>query len=233
MTQQACWVIIPAAGQGARMQASSPKQYFSLGAQTILEHSLKVFVNLPFVQRVVVALSKEDVYWSGLAICHNPKIMTVEGGLSRAHSVLNGLLALSHHAHQNDWVMVHDAVRPCVRRDDVERLWHNLQDDAVGGLLGYPVTDTLKKVDEQVRVSTTMSRANLWHALTPQMFRYSMLSQALQHGLKEGAMITDEASAIEALGHQPRMIEGCRDNIKVTLMSDLALAERILESRRA
>jgi 2-C-methyl-D-erythritol 4-phosphate cytidylyltransferase len=155
----------------------------------------------------------------------------VHGGAERFHSVLNGLRALAGHAAPGDWVLVHDAARPCVRREDIDLLMERLRDHPVGGLLGIPVTDTKKSTDEQGNIIQTVRREGLWRAMTPQMFRYEMLSLALQAVVERGATVTDESAAMEIAGYSPRMVEGHADNIKITRPQDLALAEMYLQQQ--
>jgi 2-C-methyl-D-erythritol 4-phosphate cytidylyltransferase len=157
----------------------------------------------------------------------------VTGGAERGQSVRNGLEALREWAGPDDWVLVHDAVRPCLCTEDLDRLLAELDDDPVGGLLAVPVRDTLKQADATGRVATTVDRAQLWHALTPQMFRLGLLCDALQSALARGLRVTDEAAAMEAAGFSPRLVEGRADNVKITRPEDLALAEFYLTRRVA
>ena len=159
------------------------------------------------------------------------KRWVVTGGAERCHSVLNGLEALRQHADLTDWVLVHDAARPCLAVADLDRLMNELADDPVGGLLAAPVRDTLKQADSAGRVATTVDRSRLWHALTPQMFRLGRLRDALNAALARGLLVTDEAGAMEAAGFAPRLIEGRADNVKITRPEDLALAEFYLAHR--
>ncbi len=218
----AFWAVIPAAGVGARMAADRPKQYLQLGGRTILEHSLGCFLDHPGLKGVVVSLAVDDPYWPNLACANDPRIVRVDGGDERSGSVLNALLYLhGQGASDEDWVLVHDAARPNLGRDDLDKLLSELADDAVGGLLAVPARDTLKRADKHGRVSETVDRSQIWQAYTPQMFRLGALHRALADSLVSDVVITDEASAMEWAGHAPRLIEGRSDNIKVTRPEDL------------
>jgi 2-C-methyl-D-erythritol 4-phosphate cytidylyltransferase len=217
---------MPAAGIGARMQSSSlPKQYLPLANKTIIEHSLSRLLGV--VEIVALSLHPADQHWAELPLASHEKILTVSGGKERCDSVLNGLLALEHLAQEQDWVLVHDAARPCVTNESIQQLIAQIGDHGVGGILGVPVSDTLKYAagGEAIR---TVDRSPLWQAHTPQMFRYGVLNNSLSLALAEGFQVTDEASALEFAGYQPRLIEDRRDNLKVTRPEDLAMAEAIL-----
>lgn len=221
------WAIVPAAGAGRRMGSAIPKQYLPLAGQSVIAHTLDTLLHHPRLAGVVVAISADDEWWPEIAagrVTDKP-LLVVTGGVERSHSVLNGLDALSERAHPDDWVLVHDAARPCLCVADLERLLTELADDPVGGLLAVPVRDTLKRADAAGRVAVTVDRSSLWHALTPQMFRLGLLRDALRKALTRGLMVTDEAAAMEAAGFTPRLIEGRADNLKITRPEDLALAE--------
>jgi 2-C-methyl-D-erythritol 4-phosphate cytidylyltransferase len=200
------------------MGASVPKQYLEVAGKTILEHTISRILTL-HPRRLVIAVSAGDERYRGMAVIDQCDIVT--GGAERADSVLSGLKMLDLQA--NEWVMVHDAVRPCVRVSDIISLCDKVRGNDVGGLLGIPVTDTVKKTSDR-QVVETLHRTDLWLAQTPQLFRYGILLRALQN--PEDA--TDEASAVEKLGYRPMMIQGHSDNIKVTTSDDLALAEHYL-----
>ena len=228
----AFWVVIPAAGVGARMQADRPKQYLSLAGRSILEHTLDCFLDHPGLKGLVVCLAATDPYWPELACATDPRIQRADGGRERADSVLSGLRALAGlGAKDQDWVLVHDAARPNLAREDLQRLLEALADDPVGGLLALPARDTLKRAQPDGRVLETVDRSHVWQAFTPQMFRFGTLQQALSSALKEGATITDEASAIELSGLAPRLIEGRADNLKVTRPEDLQLLRLLWASK--
>ena len=222
------WFIVPAAGVGARMNADKPKQYLLLSNKTILEHTLSRILSVPDLAGIVVPLSKDDSYWSSLSIFQNSLVHTVQGGESRAESVLNGLNYLVGKTHDRDWVLVHDAARPCVTVSSIQKLFSALAENEVGGILAIPVSDTLKQVVENSEIETTVDRKPLWQAQTPQMFRYKLLHESLKQSLAKKENITDESSAVELCGYRSRVVEGRSDNIKVTRPDDLLLAEFIL-----
>lgn len=216
------WVVIPAAGIGSRMQADRPKQYLTLAGRCIIEHTLDCFLQHPGLKGLVVSLTAADPYWPTLSCADDPRIQLAEGGVERADSVLNGLHALTGlGAAPDDWVLVHDAARPNLTREDLDLLLMELADDPVGGLLAVPSRDTLKHAGPNGRVVETLDRRHIWQAFTPQMFRLQNLQNALHEALQAGATVTDEASAIELTGHAPRLIEGRADNLKVTRPEDL------------
>ena len=227
------WALAPAAGAGKRMRTTIPKQYLPLVGRPVIAHALDALLNYPPVVGLVVAISPGDEWWPGVVahIAMDKPLRVVAGGAERCHSVLNGLEALQECAHPDDWVLVHDAARPCLTTGDLDRLLAELSDDPVGGLLAVPVRDTLKEVDNAGRVTATVDRSRLWHALTPQMFRLGMLHDALRTTLEAGRLVTDEAAAMEAAGFAPRLVEGRADNVKITRPEDLALAEFYLTRR--
>ena len=225
-----CWAVVPAAGVGQRMQADRPKQYLPLTDCTVLEHTLLRLWDSGVFQKIVVAVSPEDVYWPTLSIIQSKWLMCVTGGKQRADSVLCGLQALDAIADPNDWVFVHDAARPCITRTDILHMLTTLGNDPVGGILALPVHDTLKRAI-QTHIKTTVDRNQIWRALTPQMFRLGMLKKALESAHKNDITVTDDASAIEAMGFQPMLVEGRADNIKITRPEDLALARFYLEQQ--
>lgn len=219
--------IVPAAGIGSRMGAECPKQYLSLAGKCILEHTLERLLSHPAIARVIVALAPHDRWFETLAVAADPRVWRVEGGSERAWSVLNGL-----HVAQGEWVLVHDAARPCLTHGDLDRLIATAM-ACDGAILGSRVRDTMKRTDAAGNILATVDREQLWHALTPQMFPTGPLRRALEEGLALGAAITDEASAMERAGFAVRMVEGRADNIKVTRPEDLSLAELYLQQQRA
>lgn len=226
------WAVVPAAGAGRRMSAGLPKQYLDIGGKTVIEYTLDALLSCRRINAVTVVIAAGDKRWSAIeARLHERPLYTVTGGAERAHSVLNGLQHLSGVAHREDWVLVHDAARPCLRASDIDTLIDTLGDDATGGLLGIPVADTMKQVDANGQVERTVERAGLWHALTPQMFRLGTLRAALARAVADERLVTDEAAAMELAGHRPRMVQGHRDNIKITRPADLELAAFYLQSR--
>ena len=226
------WAIVPAAGAGKRMASTLPKQYLQLGDKTVLEHTLDALFACRQLDGVLVVLSEGDACWPDIQPRYaDQPLETATGGAERCYSVLNGLQQLAGRAHAEDWVLVHDAARPCVRPADIDSLVDTLSDSTDGGLLGVPVADTMKQVDAEQRVTTTVVREGLWHAYTPQMFRLGNLQSALQQAIDRQLLVTDEASAMELAGFQPRMVQGQRDNIKITTPSDLELAAFYLQKR--
>lgn len=222
------WVVIPAAGIGSRMQADRPKQYLPLGGRALIEHTLDCFLDQPGLNGLVVCLADDDAWWPALACAADYRIKRAAGGRERADSVLSGLHKLGElGAQDSDWVLVHDAARPHLAATDLHKLLDSLQDDPVGGLLAVPVRDTLKQADAHGRVAATPDRSLFWQAYTPQMFRLGALRQALADALACGALITDEASAMELAGFAPRLIEGRADNIKITRPEDLEWLARL------
>jgi len=219
------WVVIPAAGVGKRMQSNTPKQYLTLNNKTVIEHTLAVFDQHDAVSEIVVAVSAGDEYWDSLNIHLSKPLHIAKGGKERCDSVLNSLIFLSDKAADDDWVLVHDAARPCLRNDDLTLLLDTLQQHDVGGILAIPVRDTMKRSGDNNTVKETVDREGLWHALTPQMFRYDLLKKSLESALQQNNIITDESSAIELFGLHPVLVEGHADNIKITRPEDLALAE--------
>lgn len=226
------WVVIPAAGIGARMGADRPKQYLSLAGRTVLEHTLDCFAGHPRVRGMILAIALDDPYWPELALEVCVPVHVVPGGEERAQSVLNALDLLMALAKPQDWVLVHDAARPNLAREDLDRLIMTVEQDAVGGILAVPVRDTMKRADESARILHTEPREGLWHALTPQMFRLGLLHQALTRALAAGLKMTDEASAMEYAGFAPRLVEGRADNLKITRPEDLDLAEFFLSRKQ-
>ncbi|WP_060990040.1 2-C-methyl-D-erythritol 4-phosphate cytidylyltransferase [Photobacterium leiognathi] len=224
-----CIAVVPAAGVGSRMAADRPKQYLTIAGKTILEHSVERLLSLPEIQHVVIAVSKTDPYFPTLPLANDPHITVVDGGAERVDSVFSGLAAIND---DNAWVMVHDAARPCVRLDDLRQLMVAAQQSECGAILATPVRDTMKraKMNKQGNeIDHTVDREQLWHALTPQMFRAGQLREALTTALAQDAVITDEASALEFCGYSPVLVKGRADNLKVTQPEDLALAEFYLQ----
>lgn len=218
--------LVPAAGFGARMGNELPKQYLDLAGHPMLYYALTTLCACPHISTVFVVLAPDDEFfkrydWSHCADKLEPLYC---GGATRAESVANGLLASELEA--DDWVLVHDAARPCLTQAHLSNLINELRDDAVGGILAVPVADTLKRADAQQRIACTESREGLWQAQTPQMFRAGLLAQALLRCHS----VTDEASAIEALGLQPRLVAGDSTNFKVTYPQDIRLAELLLQA---
>ncbi|MEE9351340.1 MAG: 2-C-methyl-D-erythritol 4-phosphate cytidylyltransferase [Thiotrichaceae bacterium] len=224
------WIIIPAAGVGKRMESNVPKQYLKLHGQTVIEHTLSCFTHHPDVAGIIVALHPNDPYWPDLSIVSSAPIHIVEGGAERSNSVLNALSFLNNQiASTSDYVLVHDAARPCLSKEDLDSLLdHRKSDAGQGAILAMPVRDTMKREQEGC-IHHTVEREGLWHALTPQMFSMSALYNALDSALMGSKEVTDEASAMELSGMQPTLIEGDASNIKITRPADLYLAEFFLQ----
>jgi 2-C-methyl-D-erythritol 4-phosphate cytidylyltransferase len=223
--------VVPAAGGGSRMRADRPKQYLSVRGRTILERTLERLGSYPRLRGMLVGIAADDVYWPTLASPVPKLLNTYVGGAERADTVLRGLQALAVHAHPEDWVMVHDAARPCLRHTDIDTLLADIAGHADGGLLALPISDTVKRADHNRCVEETIPRAMLWRALTPQVFRLGALTTALEKAMHDGVEITDEASAMEYDGARPRLVHGHADNIKITVPDDLALAELYLREQ--
>ena len=227
------WAVIPAAGSGVRMGGDIPKQYLSLTGRTVIEHVLECFLSHARIAGITVAVALNDAYWQQYRPRQPVKpLLTVPGGKQRVHSVLSGLHALQDELQADDWVLVHDAVRPCLHADDLDKLIETLEQDPVGGILAAPLADTVKRVGGNNRIHATPDRQTLWRAFTPQMFRFRLLTEALEAAIASGKLPTDEAAAVEAQHpDQVRVVEGRGDNLKITRPSDLALAESILAGR--
>lgn len=217
-----CWGVIPAAGVGARMAAAVPKQHLEVGGKSLLQHSLEALLAIAAVESVVVALGVNDSRVPTLRGL--PRVHLAIGGARRADSVLAALRVLQEFAEADDWVLVHDAARPCLAPADGGRLVAAVLASGTGALLAEPVVDTIKRVDGDGRVLETVDRSELWRAQTPQMFRLGELLAALELALAAGVAITDEASAMEWAGHPVAVVPGSSRNLKVTVPADLALA---------
>jgi len=227
------FALIPAAGSGSRLAGESPKQYLPLAGHPMLWHAIRA-VCVPAVKSVFVVLAPDDKAferedWSAF---HGKLEPLYCGGESRRDSVFNGLVAAMEAVEASDWVLVHDAARPCLPRADLERLIEEVRADEIGGILAFPVAETVKKVAKDEggaqRIAGTEDRTQLWLAQTPQMFRAGLLAQALRQARNP---VTDEAGAIEQMGLKPRLVAGSRDNLKVTYPEDVVIAEAILRSR--
>ncbi|HYD59998.1 MAG TPA: 2-C-methyl-D-erythritol 4-phosphate cytidylyltransferase [Noviherbaspirillum sp.] len=225
------FALVPAAGVGARMCAECPKQYMPLAGKLMLVHVLDTFASSDSITHTYIVVSEGDGYIDDAlaGAKHLAGRVTVlhAGGPTRHQSVLNGLKAMREHLADDDWVLVHDAARPGLTGELIDRLIGEVKDDPVGGLLALPVVDTLKRGDAGGRVESTVPRDSLWAAQTPQMFRYALLRKALE----QASEVTDEASAIEAFGLKPKLVEGSPRNFKITLPHDVALAELHLKGK--
>jgi 2-C-methyl-D-erythritol 4-phosphate cytidylyltransferase len=224
------WAVVPAAGSGHRMGAAVAKQYLLLAGRALLSHALAPLLACERIEAVVLVVAPGDERWREF-VPPDDRLLTATGGAARCHSVHNGLERLADRAADDDWVLVHDAARPCLSAQELQTLFTTLADDAVGGLLAVPLADTLKAEDGAGRVVSTVPREGLWRALTPQMFRYGVLRKALAAAIAAGISVTDEAAAIELAGQRPMLVAGRASNLKVTGAEDLALAEAVLRHR--
>ncbi|WP_331828382.1 2-C-methyl-D-erythritol 4-phosphate cytidylyltransferase [Candidatus Blochmannia sp. SNP] len=213
--------ILPAAGTGERMNSILPKQYCTIGDKTLLEHSISALLCQSCIRRCIVVINAQDRWFKKLSIACDPRISVVIGGKTRADSVMAGL----QHVKKSIWVIVHDAVRPCLHPEDLFRLFEITKFSQVGGILAIPICNTIKQTYCGTNfVKYTLDRNNLWHALTPQLFNCNLLKSCLKEALKNRVTITDEASAVEYCGYTSILIQGRSDNIKVTYQNDLKLA---------
>lgn len=223
------FAVVPAAGRGTRMGSALPKQYLSLEGRTIAEHTLSRLLSFARLSRVVVAIAADDPWFAQLPLAADARLLVGIGGDARSDSVENALAALADEAADDDFVLVHDIARPCVRLSDIARLVEAVSSHPAGGLLAHRVTDTVKQAagtDDAMEnvVDATLDRDGIWLAATPQVFRYRLLREALCAAREDGLCVTDEAQAVERQGHHPLLVECARDNIKVTRPEDLALA---------
>jgi 2-C-methyl-D-erythritol 4-phosphate cytidylyltransferase len=226
------WLVMPAAGSGRRFGEQTPKQYATLHGRSVIEWALSLFLADARCAGVVVVLADRDPRWPDVAARLQPGSVRIAiGGDDRSRSVRNGLAALEGHATADDWVLVHDAARPCLPAADLENLLVSLQGHPVGGLLAARAADTLKEAGAQLEISRTVDRSQLWRALTPQMFRFGRLCEALDAARAAARLPTDESQALEWLGDVPRLVEGSAANIKVTTAEDLRVAEALLDAR--
>ena len=227
------WAILPAAGIGRRLGSVTPKQYLPLNGIPVIQHALNLLAQFNAIARITVVISEEDEHWPQVSMADyaGDRVVTVTGGTERSSSVLNGLHSLD--AKKDDWVLVHDAVRPCVTALDVQRLLAGITTapDLAGGILASPMSNTVKRVSEAGLVEATVDRSALWNALTPQIFKYGLLLNAMEAAERSGLTVTDEASAMEYAGHAVKVIPASNHNIKITHASDLTLAELILRAQ--
>lgn len=226
------WVVLPAAGQGARVGGPLPKQYLPLLGQALIVHTLEAVLAHPDVDGVMVVLAADDTHWPSIERMHDKLVLTCIGGAQRAQSVRAGLRALPASVGDADPVLVHDAARPCITRNDITRLLAAAAGHPVGAVLGAPVRDTLKHANAAREDIGTAPRDGLWRVFTPQLFARGLLTRALDAALAAGIVVSDEAMAVERLGLRPLLVEGREDNIKVTTQADFALAEHVLRQHR-
>jgi 2-C-methyl-D-erythritol 4-phosphate cytidylyltransferase len=217
------WCIVPAAGIGSRMKAECPKQYLPFQSSTVLDATIKRLLAVQQIEKLVVCIHPDDELWPQSAFAKHDKVFVTTGGEERAESVLNGIKAIKEYAQDGDWVLVHDAARPCVRTREIECLIQRSLNTQQGAILAARIHDTIKKVDKGFSVNT-VDRSHLWRALTPQLFKLVDLDRALSSAKSNNVKVTDEASAIELLGKSVEIVEGSADNIKITSPGDLSLA---------
>lgn len=225
------WVVLPAAGSGARFGGDVPKQYLHVAGEPLVSHTLRTLLAHPGVDGVVVVLQAGDARWPGWRQLHDKPILDCVGGATRGESVLAGLSALPDDVRADDFVLVHDAARPNLAQSDLDALLERGRADPVGAILATPVRDTLKRAGDDGGIDRTEPRERLWRALTPQLFRRLQLSKALEAAQDDAVAVTDEAMAMERQGHRPLLVEGREDNLKITTPADLALFELLLAAR--
>jgi 2-C-methyl-D-erythritol 4-phosphate cytidylyltransferase/2-C-methyl-D-erythritol 2,4-cyclodiphosphate synthase len=227
------WVIIPAAGVGSRMQSKVPKQYLKIENRTVLEYSAQAFLTHPCFDQVYIGISAGDEYFELESLSHHNRISRFAGGRERCDTVLNGLKEIAPSALDHDWVWVHDAARPCLCKEDIDRLIAKLAvlQESEGVILAARVVDTIKLSKDESKIDATLDRNELWRAFTPQVFRFGVLRKALETCQSKSLLVTDEASAIERLGGKPHLVEGSDENLKITRPNDLRIAQGILANR--
>ena len=229
----AIWAIVPAAGVGKRMGAEIPKQYLSICGKTILHHTLERLGRVRAISGLVLVLRPDDKTPISAEVPENLSVRIARGGEERCHSVLNALKILESELAPDDWVLVHDAARPCFRPSEVDGLIDVVAKHDVGGLLATPVSDTLKRANDEGEVAGTVDRTELYRALTPQLFRFHVLNRALRLAADQKRIVTDDSAAVESLGLSPVIVPGSTDNIKITEESDLLLAEVIMQQQNS
>ncbi len=227
VNSESLWCVVPAAGRSTRVGGDIPKQYLPIAGKPMLMHTLTRLAMHPRIAGLMVVLAEKDNYWAGMASLRGKPVRTAVGGGERADSVLAGIGALREVVEDAQFILVHDAARPCVRAADITKLIE-LGIPAGGAILAAPMRDTLKRAGSDGRIVITEPRDERWRALTPQLFRYGELKKALDAAKAAGLLITDEAMAMERSGHRPLLVEGSDDNIKVTTAPDFALAEFLL-----
>ena len=237
---ESVWVLIPAAGVGSRMNSNIPKQYLKVHGKTILEHTVSRFSSLPSLAGILIVVSETDLYWDSLASnflkqsqSKGIPLLSTFGGSERSNTVLKGLSYLLNEEKldSSQWVMVHDAARPCVREQDLLQLLASRERiDASGSILASPVRDTLKLSDQNNSILATQSREDLWQAQTPQLFQLGTLHKVLNQAIEDNVVITDEASAMEYAQKKVHLVEGSSDNIKLTTSADLLIIEFLLKA---
>jgi len=229
------WAVVPAGGTGSRMNAVTPKQYMHVGGRTVIEQSLARICQCPLVDRVVIGIAKADLNWSELDFKNEKLAGVVEAGTERVDTVENCLQFIVEQGGEDDWALVHDAARPCVRVSDINRLVETVIGCVDGGILALPLSDTIKRGGHSSAagiVLETVPRDGLWRAMTPQLFKVGELLSAIQRARVNGLSLTDEASAMEVTGAQTILVPCSPDNIKITLPQDIQFAEMILNAQQ-
>lgn len=225
------WAVVPAAGRGTRFGGDTPKQYLQAGGQPLLAHALDCLLAHPSIEGVLVAIAADDADWPGWTEVAGKPVLTCVGADTRAGSVLAALRALPAEVRADDFVLVHDAARPNLALEDLDRLLERGRNDPVGAILAAPVRDTLKRAGSDGGIDGTEPRERLWRALTPQLFRRLQLTRALEDAVAAGVSPTDESMAMERQGQRPLLVEGSEDNFKVTTPADLDRFEFVLSRR--
>ena len=230
MNKDNYFLIVPASGVGTRMGSSTPKQYLRLeNGLTIIDQCLKTLLEIKLISGFVVALSSTDSFFQSSHFYNHSKILAIaEGGKERFNSVLSALNSLNNRAQPNDWVLVHDSVRPCIKKSDIEKLIREVSNDSIGGILATSAIDTVKEINASGSIKT-IDRKKLYMAQTPQMFRFGILKEAIESAIRMGGRINDESEAIEKLGHSVKIIGGSSSNIKITAKDDIDLANYFLK----
>ena len=223
-------MVIAGGGSGKRMNRRVPKQYLEILGKTVIEHSMNAFLNHEMVAGVVVVTPPDDARWKAVEPTHPKFLCRIEGGKERCDSVLSGLNILQAHTGIDDWVLIHDAARPCISKKLIDTLLKKVVRHPVGGILAIPVTETMKKTSPKNAIIQSVAKENMWRAQTPQMFRLNALRGALTDLQQRQVIATDEASAMEFMGMRPLVVKGAEANLKITTPSDLPLAEYFLET---
>ena len=225
------WCVVPAAGVGSRVGANIPKQYLTLGGIPVLEITLQKLLSAGIFQKIILVVSPQDSYFKALPSTQDERVVVVEGGKERSDSVRSGLAYLQTIAKDDDWVVVHDAARPFIERGEIIGLLEQCVITNSGGILAVPVTDTLKRANTNKQIETTVAREHLWQAQTPQCFLFFQLFHAMNFCFERSIAITDEASAVEAVGGNCILVLGRSDNMKITRQEDLPIAEFIAQQQ--
>ena len=226
------WAVVPAAGMGSRFEGELPKQYQSINGKYVIEYTLETLLKSSYIHKIIVAISPLDTIYQEIEIFKHPQIIKVIGGSTRMASVANGLTWIKNHVQSNDWVLVHDVARAALDCRDLNRLIEEVGENEIGGILGLPVRDTLKHVGQKNHIDHTVSRDFLWHAFTPQLFRFSLLYEALTQLKQDNIEVTDEAQMIEHLGLKPKMILSHYPNPKLTFQDDLIYFNYLLSLKK-